>query len=138
MLDKSVSPMRKRLIATLLPALFFNLAACDMIQKTMGVEDPAIKEAQIEAEGKAVGGACRHSGRAIEDCYAIYSWLPKAPIFAGWRDMDAYMRDNKIETTEPVLPPPQAADSAKKKVKGPTPAEGKTSAREAKPAAKEH
>jgi hypothetical protein len=136
--DKSGSPMRKSLIATLLPALLFNLAACDMVQKTMGIEDPAIKEAQIEAEGKAVGGACRHSGRAIEDCYAIYNWLPKAPIFAGWRDMDAYMRDNKIETTEPVLPPPQAADSAKKKAKGPTPAEGKTSAREAKPAAKEH
>ncbi len=135
MLDKSVSPMRKRLIATLLPALFFNLAACDMIQKTMGVEDPAIKEAQIEAEGKAVGGACRHSGRAIEDCYAIYSWLPKAPIFAGWRDMDAYMRDNKIETTEPLLPPPQASDSSKKKAKPASPADSKTSAKEAKQAA---
>ncbi len=130
--------MRKRLIATLLPMLLINLAACDMIQKTLGVEDPSIKEAQIEAEGKAVGGACRHSGRAIEDCYAIYNWLPKAPIFAGWRDMDAYMRDNKIETTEPVLPPPQPADGSKKKTKAAAPAEGKTSAREAKPAAKEH
>ncbi len=130
--------MRKRLIATLLPALLLNLAACDMIQKTMGIEDPAIKEAQIEAEGKAVGGACRHSGRAIEDCYAIYNWLPKAPIFAGWRDMDAYMRDNKIETTDPVLPPPQTADGGRKKAKGSAPAEGKTSAREAKSAAKDH
>ncbi len=130
--------MRKRLIAILLLAPLFNLAACDMIQKVMGVEDPAIKEAQVEAEGKAVGGACRHSGRAIEDCYAIYSWLPKAPIFAGWRDMDAYMRDNKIETTEPVLPPPQSSDGAKKKPKAPAAADSKASARETKQAAKDH
>lgn len=136
MFDKSVSPLRKRLIATPLLVLLFNLTACDMIQQKMGVEDPAIKEARIEAEGRAVGGACRHSGRAIEDCYAIYSWLPKAPVFAGWRDMDAYMRDNKIETTEPMLPPPQSPDGSKKKTKD-SAADSKTSAREARQAAKE-
>jgi hypothetical protein len=135
--DKSGSPLRKRLIAASVLTLLFNLAACDMIQKTMGIEDPAIKEAQIEAEGKAVGGGCRHSGRAIEDCYAIYNWLPKAPVFAGWRDMDAYMRDNKIDTTEPVLPPPQTSDNSRKKQKSPTAADSKTSAKEAKSAAKD-
>lgn len=130
--------MRKRLIATPLLALLVNLAACDMIQQKMGVEDPAIKEARTEAEGKAVGGGCRHSGRAIEDCYAIYNWLPKAAVFTGWRDMDAYMRDNKIETTEPMLPPPQSPDGSKKKPKdSASPADSKTSAREARQAAKE-
>ena len=27
--------------------------------------------AKRESEGKAVGGACRHAGHAIEDCYAM-------------------------------------------------------------------
>ena len=83
----------------------FSLPGCDMIQQKMGLENPAAKAAKDEADGKAVGGACRQSGRAIEDCYSIYSWLPRAAIYDGWRDMDAYMRDNKLETVEPQLPP---------------------------------
>ncbi len=82
------------------------VAACDFIQQEMGIEDPKAKSEMLVAEGKAVGGACRHSGRAIEDCYSIYHWLPKAPIFEGWQEMDTYMRTNKIESVEPQLPPP--------------------------------
>jgi len=96
-------------------ALLISLAGCDMIQQQMGIEDPIAKAARADAEGKAVGGACRQSGRAIEDCYSIYSWLPKAPIYEGWRDMDAYMRDNKLETVVPQLPP-VAAPGTKRKV----------------------
>ncbi|WP_298312248.1 hypothetical protein [Propionivibrio sp.] len=88
--------------------LVLTLSGCDMIQQQLGIEDPGAKAARTDAEGKAVGGACRQSGRAIEDCYSIYSWLPKAPIYEGWRDMDAYMRENKIETVEPQLPPASA------------------------------
>ena len=88
-------------------SLTLTLTACDQIQQKVLGEDPAAKAAKLEAEGKAVGGACRHSGRAIEDCYAIYYWLPKAPVFAGWQEMDAYMRTNKIEEVEPQLPPPE-------------------------------
>ena len=96
-------------------ALLISLAGCDMIQQQMGIEDPIAKAARTDAEGKAVGGACRQSGRAIEDCYSIYSWLPKAAIYEGWRDMDAYMRDNKLETVVPQLPP-VAAPGTKRKV----------------------
>lgn len=99
----------------LLPFLFLALSGCDQIDQRLGLEDPAKKEARTEAEGKAVGGACRQSGRAIEDCYSIYSWLPKAAIYAGWRDMDAYMRDNHIETVTPVLPPAEPPGAKKKK-----------------------
>jgi len=95
----------KRLLLAL--PLVFSLTACDQIQRQVLGEDPAAKAARQEAEGKAVGGACRHSGRAIEDCYAIYHWLQKAAIFAGWQEMDAYMRTNKIEEVEPQLPPPE-------------------------------
>lgn len=108
--------MQKLLLA--LP-LTLVLTGCDMIQQQMGIEDPAAKAAKMEAEGKAVGGACRHSGRAIEDCYAIYHWLPKAPVFAGWQEMDAYMRTNKIETIDPVLPPPLPPGTRRKAVEDP-------------------
>ena len=106
-----VGSLRASLIAV---ALLFSLSACDMIQQQMGIENPAAKEARADADGKAVGGACRQSGRAIEDCYSIYSWLPKASIYEGWRDMDAYMRDNKLETVEPQLPPVGAPGTKRK------------------------
>ena len=98
------------LIALLLP-----LAGCDQITQKLGLENPAAKEARTEAEAKAVGSACRQSGRAIEDCYAIYSWLPKAGIFSGWREMDEYMRQNQIETVSPQLPPAEPPGAKKKK-----------------------
>lgn len=91
------------------------LAACDQVNQKLGLEDPARKEARLEAEAKAVGSACRHSGRAIEDCYSIYGWLPKAGVFAGWREMDEYMRANQIETITPQLPPAEPPGTKKKK-----------------------
>ena len=100
--------------AVLVAALACALGGCDIIQQQLGIEDLNAKTARNEADGKAVGGACRQSGRAIEDCYAIYAWLPKAAIYEGWRDMDAYMRENKLETVEPQLPPVAPPGSKKK------------------------
>ncbi len=105
--------MRKSLTLLFLP--FFLLTGCDQVNQQLGLEDLAKKEARSEAEGKAVGSACRQSGRAIEDCYSIYGWLPKAAIYAGWREMDAYMRENQLETVAPQLPPPEAPGAKKKK-----------------------
>jgi len=76
------------------------LTACDMLG--LG-PDPKI--AQREAEAKAVGAACRHGLRSIEDCYAINKGVNKAFIYAGWLEMDGYMRDNKIEGLRAELPP---------------------------------
>ena len=95
-------------------AVLLSVSGCDMVQQKLGIEDLAAKAAKADAEGRAVGGACRQSGRAIEDCYSIYSWLPKASIYEGWRDMDAYMRDNKLETIEPQLPPVAAPGTKRK------------------------
>ena len=107
---------RRRPLSIVLVAAtaLLGLGACEMVQQQMGIEDQAAKAARLDADGKAVGGACRQSGRAIEDCYAIYSWLPKAPIYEGWRDMDAYMRENKLETVEPQLPPIAAPGTRKR------------------------
>ena len=106
------------IVAVLAAPLF----GCDIVQQQMGIENPAAKAARNEAEGRAVGGACRQSGRAIEDCYAIYSWLPKSSIYDGWRDMDAYMRENKLETVEPQLPPVPPPNTKKRPAANAAPA----------------
>ncbi len=102
---------------SLIAILLLTLAGCDQVNQKLGLEDPAKKEAAQQAEGKAVGSACRQSGRAIEDCYSIYSWLPKASIYEGWKEMDAYMRENQLETVAPQLPPPESPAAAKKRKK---------------------
>jgi hypothetical protein len=115
---------------------FLGLNACDQVNQKLGLEDLAKKEAKAEQEAKAVGSACRQSGRAIEDCYSIYSWLPKAGIYTGWREMDEYMRENKLETIEPQLPPPEGPGSKKKKKAQDSAAESETKAEPEKKADK--
>ena len=85
------------------------LSGCDMLGGALGIESPEKVAATREADGKAIGGACRHAGRAIEDCYALNRRADKASVFAGWRDMNDYMRENKIEAVAPQLTAPQAA-----------------------------
>jgi len=75
------------------------LTACDKIPG-LG-PDPRV--AQREEEAKAIGGACRHALRGLEDCYTLNPKAPKASVFAGWKDMDAYMRENKLEGAPSVL-----------------------------------
>jgi len=89
------------------------LGGCDMIGGALGIESPEKVAATREAEGKAIGGACRHAGRAIEDCYALNKKADKAAVFAGWRDMNDYMRENKIEPVAPVLATQPTAQVAK-------------------------
>jgi hypothetical protein len=90
---------RLPLLSLLLPVvLALPLAGCEQL----GIETPAQATDRQEAEGKAVGGACRHAGRALEDCYRSSPKTSKAAIYTGWRDMDAYMRENKLEIVIPA------------------------------------
>ena len=86
----------------LLPFIGLLLAGCEQL----GIENPAQIAAAKEAEGRAVGSACRHSGRALEDCYFLNPRAQKAAIFTGWRDMDAYMRENNLEIIDPIISRP--------------------------------
>jgi hypothetical protein len=85
------------------------LAGCDQL----GIETPAQTAARQENEGKAVGGACRHAGRALEDCYRSSPKTSKAAIYSGWRDMDAYMRENKLDVVLPANEREAAKSSGK-------------------------
>ena len=75
------------------------LASCDLL----GIESGEAVAARNEAEGKAIGSACRHAMRAIEDCYTLNPKAVKASVYTGWREMDEYMRENKLEGAPSVL-----------------------------------
>jgi hypothetical protein len=83
------------------------LAGCDQL----GIETPQKATERQVADARAVGSACRHALRAIEDCYTLNPKAEKASVFAGWREMDEYMRENKLEGVAPVVPRPAPAAS---------------------------
>jgi len=97
--------MKRLSLAVLALPLLAALGACEQL----GIDDPVKTAAAKEAEGRAIGSACRHAVRAIEDCYVLNPKAQKAAIYAGWREMDEYMRENKLEGVAPVVPRPGTA-----------------------------
>ena len=100
----------KRIVLSLL--MLLSLSACDAVKERMGIKDPA----KAEAEAKAIGAACRLSGRGLEDCYSLNDAYPRAAIYAGWKEMNEYMADRKMAEEPPKLdadgkPLDQGADS---------------------------
>lgn len=91
--------MRLRHLSLIL--LVASLSACELL----GIPDPAKEAERKDAEGKAIGSACRHAGRALEDCFALNTTAQKASVFAGWKEMNDYMAQNKIENVKPELVP---------------------------------
>lgn len=84
------------------------LSGCDRL----GLPDPAIEAARKDADARATGSACRHAGRGIEDCYTQNPDSSRAPVYAGWKEMNDYMRENKIEEVKPVISVASASASA--------------------------
>ncbi|PKO42730.1 MAG: hypothetical protein CVU30_09215 [Betaproteobacteria bacterium HGW-Betaproteobacteria-3] len=91
------TPSTLNCIATLL--LVGLLSGCEL------PGDAALQQklASIEADSRAIGGACKHAGRAIEDCYTLNPKASKSAVFAGWKEMNDYMRDNKIDVVKPEV-----------------------------------
>lgn len=84
----------------LLVSLAATLVACDKLP----FPDPNRAAMQKELDSKAIGGACRHAGRALEDCYRLNPKASKAAVFAGWREMNDYMTENKLDVVLPTIP----------------------------------
>ena len=95
------SPYPARLLTLCAVGATLLLSGCDYL----GIESAGQVAEQKAAEGKPIGGACRHANRALEDCYRYNPKANKAAVFDGWKDMDVYMRENKLETIAPVTPP---------------------------------
>jgi hypothetical protein len=99
--------MRRFRLALLALSAPLWLTGCDVL----GIETATAVAAKREAEGKAVGGACRHAGRSIEDCYSNNRRADKAAVFAGWREMNDYMRENNIQAMPPAEVPAAGEES---------------------------
>jgi predicted flap endonuclease-1-like 5' DNA nuclease len=98
----------RRLPALIALSLAALLSGCDKL----GIQTPADVAAGKEADARAIGSACRQAGRAIEDCYSLNPKAGKAAIFGGWREMDEYMRENKLDVVPPTVPRPGASAPA--------------------------
>ena len=101
--ENKVTPNKRTLLVLASSTLL--LAACDL---PFLADEEAKIDARREAEGKAIGSACRHAGRALEECFERSPKTSKAAMFAGWRDMDGYMRENNIQVVSPDVPEPPA------------------------------
>ena len=99
----------RRALVTLLVLAPLGLTGCDLL----GIEPASVVAAKREAEAKAIGAGCRHSARSVEQCYNLNKRADKAAIFAGWKEMNEYMVENKIEA---VPPPPEPAEPASTEV----------------------
>ncbi|WP_333857404.1 hypothetical protein [Denitromonas sp.] len=85
--------------AVLALALLAALTGCE----ELGIPDPVKEAARAQAEGEAIGSACRYAGRALEDCFSLNPKASKADIFNGWRNMNDYMTENKIDVVPPTM-----------------------------------
>ncbi len=114
------------------------LVGCDQL----GIESATAVAARKEAEGKAIGAGCRHAARSVEQCYGGNKRADKAAIFAGWKEMNDYMRENKIEAVPPApettvaAAADAAAEDAADGKAGDKPADKPAGKPAAKPAAK--
>jgi hypothetical protein len=112
----------KLLFALLL--LILPLTACDALKDRMGIPIPE----KVEAEGKAIGSACRHAGRGLEDCFRLNPQADKAAVHAGWKEMNEYMMKNNMQALPPefpaTLPAPAGAKHGAPSKKEDEPADG--------------
>jgi hypothetical protein len=99
--------MRHAALTLCLIAAASLLTGCD----ALGIETASQTAEKKEAEGRAIGSACRHAVRSVEDCFRSNPKAGKAAVFAGWKDMDAYMRENEI-VGMPFTPAPAEAEAA--------------------------
>jgi hypothetical protein len=102
--------MRRLALSAFLLSTAALLGGCDML----GIQSLEQLTAGRDADGRAIGGACRQAGRGIEECFTMNRHADKAAVFAGWRDMNDYMRENHLEVAAPAATAdgkPAGADS---------------------------
>lgn len=95
------------------------LAGCNWVNNVSGLSKDA---------HKALGAACRQTGRSLEECFRRNPDADTAAIYAGWREMNEYMAKNKLDTMEPPADSAAGhAEASATKAAASSPAEGKSS-----------
>jgi len=102
---RNLNIMKTRIVL-LCAVLMTVLSGCE----ELGIPDPQKEAERKQAEGEAIGSACRQAGRALEDCFDRNPKASKAAIFAGWRSMNDYMTENNMS----VVPPPTMQEAPEK------------------------
>lgn len=87
------------------------LASCDMLYDLLDIPNPQTRAALAEADGRAIGSGCRHSGRSLEDCYTLNPNAAKAAVFAGWREMNDYMIEHKLTEVPSLMVPAKPVEA---------------------------
>ena len=75
------------------------MSGCDRLADALEIPNPAKEIANAEA----IGGACRQTGRSIEDCYTLNPDAQKAAIFSGWKSMNGYMMEHNLKEVPSVV-----------------------------------
>ena len=116
-------------------SLFLALVTCSLLSgcDRLGLPDPAVEMARRDADARATGSACRHAGRGIEDCYTQNPESARAPVYAGWKEMNDYMRENKIDEVKPA---PGAASASSASASSASAEESSSAAESASPKSK--
>ncbi|GGY28424.1 hypothetical protein [Paludibacterium paludis] len=89
-------------VLLLLP-IVLSLSACNWLTNVTGLSKDA---------NKAIGAACRQTGRSLEECYLRNPDADKAAIYAGWREMQEYMVKQKLGEMERPAEPVASAPAA--------------------------
>ncbi|NJM32860.1 MAG: hypothetical protein HC848_08440 [Limnobacter sp.] len=85
----------RKLKLVLILSVTSMLSSCDLSQI------PGMDKRLSFDDSKAIGAACRHSGRALEDCFVLNPTAHQAGVFQGWRDMNDYMMANNLQVVAP-------------------------------------
>lgn len=88
----------KKLKILIVSGLSLMLCSCDLSQI------PGLDGKLSSEDSKAIGAACRHAGRALEDCFVLNPKGHQSGIFDGWKEMNDYMLSNQIEVVKPEIP----------------------------------
>jgi hypothetical protein len=100
--------MRRSLL--LLP-LVLSLGGCNWFNHVTGLSKDS---------DKAIGAACRQTGRSLEACFVRNPSADRGQVFSGWREMQEYMAKQQLPTMQPPpdpVPPPPVVASAPPAVK---------------------
>jgi hypothetical protein len=76
--------------------LVLLLSGCNWLNHVTGLS---------KDDDRAIGAACRQTGRSLEECFRRNPDADKAQVYTGWREMHEYMTKQALPTMSPPPDP---------------------------------